>query len=300
MSVKILTGTSSFGGYDTAPLKRLQSENFETILNPYKRKLTKDEVMELLPGISGLIAGLEPLDAEVLRQSELKVISRVGAGISNIDLDVAAQLGIKVCATPDAPTNAVAELTVAGILNCLRQIPAMDRDLHEGEWNRRNGYQLEGKTVLIVGYGRIGRRVAELLRPFGVKLLVADPLYKGSDMTPQPLESALPDADIVTFHCSGEDCLLTSELFASLKDGVVLCNAARGGLIDEAALISSLESGQTRACWLDTFSEEPYQGKLREFPQAVLTPHVGSFTRECRIKMELQAVDNLINALKTG
>ncbi|MBZ0167192.1 MAG: hydroxyacid dehydrogenase, partial [Candidatus Omnitrophica bacterium] len=103
MKVKILTGTSSFAGYDEEPLKLLKNAGMETILNPYKRKMTKEEVLDLIPGVSGIIAGLEPLDADVLRQSQLKVISRVGAGLSNVDLKVAEELGIKVCSTPDAP-----------------------------------------------------------------------------------------------------------------------------------------------------------------------------------------------------
>lgn len=299
MKTKILISTSSFAVYDEGPLTRLHAAGFETVLNPHKRKLTRDEVVELLPGISGLIAGVERLDAGVLKDSGLKVISRVGAGLSNIDLAVADELGIKVCSTPDAPTNAVAELTVAGMLNCLRQIPRMDRDLHQGEWHRQNGYQLEGKTVLIVGYGRIGRRVAQLLNPFGVKLLVSDPYLSADvDARHRSLDEALPEADIITFHCSGETCLLTAERFETLKPGVIICNASRGSLVDEAALVKSLREKTTRACWLDTFVEEPYSGELTEFPNAVLTPHVGAFTRECRVKMEMQAVENLIRALE--
>lgn len=295
MKQKILTGTSSFGKFDSKPLEVLEQAGYEVMLNPHARKLSKDEVMNLLNGVTGLIAGLEPLDADVLRKSELKVISRVGVGISNIDLKVAEELGIKVCSTPDAPTDAVAELTVAGILNGLRHIPQMDRDLHQGKWIRQNGSQLKGKTVLIVGYGRIGRRVAELLAVFGVKLLIVDPLVEAVNRV--SLEAGLKQADIVTLHLSGEHCVLGPKEFSLIKKGAYICNAARGTLIDESALIQALDSGVVRGCWLDTFEDEPYSGPLTNYDQAILTPHVGSFTRECRIQMEKEATHNLISAL---
>lgn len=300
MRRKILTGTSSFADFDKAPLNKLIEADFHVVQNPYKRKLTKSELLELLGDVSGIIAGLEPLDREVLRNSKLKVISRVGAGLSNVDLKTSEELGIKVYSTPDAPANAVAELTVAGMLNCLRQIPQMSQDLHNKQWNRQNGLQLEGKKILIIGYGRIGRRVAELLKPFNVELIVVDPFLKKTGVNVLPIEDALPQADIITFHCSGEDRVLTRERFKLVKEGAIICNAARGGLIDEDALIVSLENGQVSGCWLDTFEEEPYTGKLTEFPQVILTPHVGSYTRECRVKMEMQAVDNLITGFNEG
>lgn len=297
MKTKILTATSTFSEFEPRPLEKLVQSGFEVTHNPYRRKLTKEEVMSLLDGVTGIIAGLEPLDGEVLRRSDLKVISRVGAGISNVDLRTAEELGIKVFSTPDAPVSAVAELTIAGMLNCLRQIPAMDRDLHKGEWNRRNGYQLEGKTVLIIGFGRIGRRVAKLLEAFDVRILAVDPFVKDAGANLVEIDEALPQADIITFHNSGEECILNRERFGQLKDNVIICNAARGGLIDESALEDALKEKRILACWLDTFEQEPYKGKLARFDNVILTPHVGSFTRECRVKMEMQAVDNLIKVL---
>ncbi|MGE0268312.1 MAG: phosphoglycerate dehydrogenase [Candidatus Omnitrophota bacterium] len=297
MKVKILTSTSSFGSYDVSPLNKLRDADFEVIGNPYKRKLSREEVLALLPGVTGLIAGVEPLDRDVLQQSQLRVISRVGAGVSNIDLKAAERLGIKICSTPDAPTNAVAELTIAGMLTCLRKISWMDRDLHAGKWQRQDGYQLEGKNVAIIGFGRIGRRVAELLMPFNVHLLIVDPFCSDKSIRTVTLETALSQADIITFHTSGDECILSRDLFKILKPGVVICNAARGGLIDESALIDYLDAGGILGCWLDTFENEPYKGRLSTYQNVVLTPHVGSFTRECRIKMEMQAVDNLIHAL---
>lgn len=298
MKHKVLIATSSFGTTDDAPLKRLAQAGFEARLNPYKRKLSQQELLGLLPGVTGLIAGLETLDHEVMSRSDLKVISRCGAGLSNVDISAAQRLGIKVCSTPEAPTQAVAELTLACLLNLLRKISQMDQDLHQGNWNKEIGSQLAGKTVLIIGLGRIGRRVAQLLEPFGARIIGVDPLAKEDDSNFEilPLEQALPLADIITFHCSGEDCLLSIREFTLMKKGAFLLNAARGGLIAERDLINALEDGTVAGAWLDAFEQEPYKGELTRYPQVLLTPHVGSYTRECRLQMELQAVENLIEA----
>lgn len=297
---KVLIGPSSFGELDRIPLDRLLEAGCEIIDNPFKRKLTREELTKLLEGkIWGLIAGLEPLDREVLQKSRLKVISRCGAGLSNVDLTAAKELGIEVYATPDAPTAAVAELTLGAMLGLFRMIPQMDRDLHEGKWTKKIGLQLACKTVVIVGFGRIGRHLAALLAPFRTRVLAVDP-YLMEPVTDVPLvslEEALPRADILTLHCSGEACLLGEKELALLKPGAFVLNAARGGLIDETALLNGLEQGKIAGAWLDTFEEEPYGGRLAKCPQVILTPHIGSYTQECRRRMEVEAVENLLSAL---
>lgn len=297
MREKILIGPSSFAETDKAPLERLLSAGYEVVDNPYKRKLTKNELLTLLTSeVTGIIAGLEPLDGDVLRHSKLKVVSRVGSGLSNVDLPAAYELGIKVCSTPNGPTAAVAELTIGALLGLLRMIPVMDNALHNGKWSKKIGVQLEGKSVAIIGFGRIGRRVSELLKPFNVRLLVVDPSPVTGVVTVS-LKEALTEADIVTLHSSGEDCIIGENEISIMKPGVFILNVARGGLISEYALIKALESGKVAGAWLDTFKEEPYSGPLCRFPNVVLTPHVGSYTLECRKQMEMDAVSNLLNSL---
>lgn len=302
MSSKILLGPSSFAETDKTPLNRLLSAGYDVIDNPYKRKLTKSELLELLtPDVIGIVAGLEPLDREVLYSSQLRVVSRVGSGMSNVDIDAAKEFGIAVCSTPNGPTAAVAELTIGALLSLLRMIPLMDQALHRGEWSKKIGVQLEGKAIAVIGFGRIGRRVAELLASFKVKLLVVDPYLEKSfsgDYVRMSLREALAQADIVSLHSSGEECIIGEREFALLKDGVFLLNVARGGLIAEEALVKALEEGKVAGAWLDTFSKEPYTGALCQFPNVVLTPHVGSYTLECRKQMETEAVDNLLNVLQ--
>jgi len=298
--IKVLIGPSSFGELDRAPLDRLIEVGCEVIDNPFKRKLAKEELTKLLEGgVTGLIAGLEPLDREVLQKSRLKVISRCGSGLSNVDLAAASELGIEVCTTPSGPTAAVAELTLGVMLSLLRMVPQMDRDLHERKWTKKIGLQLEGKTIVIIGFGRIGRHLASLLTPFKTRMLAVDP-HLSEPVAGVPLvslEEALPQADVLTLHCSGETCLLGKKEFALLKPGAFVMNAARGGLIDEAALLNGLEQKTIAGAWLDTFEMEPYSGPLTRYPQVILTPHIGSYTSECRRRMEFEAVENLIATL---
>jgi D-3-phosphoglycerate dehydrogenase len=162
----ILITTSSFGKDDSTPLDLLRKAGYEIIVNPYKRKLTEEEVLDLLLEIkpTGMIAGVEPLTARVLQQAKgLRVVSRCGIGLDSVDLDAARGLGIIVRNTPDAPSTSVAELTIGLILNLIRRISFMDRELRKGNWTKESGSLVQGKNVGIVGLGRIGKRVSEIL-----------------------------------------------------------------------------------------------------------------------------------------
>jgi len=298
---KILIGPSSFADMNQAPLTKLEEVGYQILNNPFKRKIRKEELLELLnKNVTGLIAGLETLDRSVLMNSNLKVISRCGAGMSNVDMDAAKELGIRVYNTPFGPTRAVAELTVGCLLALIRQVPQMDRALHEGRWDKRIGRQLKGMNVLVIGYGRIGQAVAKLLRVLEVEIMVCDPGF-GKDEIPLPvwkLEDALPLADVVALHASGEARILGRQEIGLMKRGVFILNAARGELIDEDALMDALDSGQVAGAWLDTFNREPYEGSFVNYEQVILTPHVGSYTYEGRLQMELDAVDNLIRGFR--
>jgi D-3-phosphoglycerate dehydrogenase len=257
-------------------------------------------LLKLLPGVEGLIAGLEPLDREVLQNSDLKVISRCGSGMTNVDLNAAKELGIKVFNTPDGPKQAVAELTIGCLLSLIRQVPEMDRALHGGRWDKRVGRQLKEMTVLIIGYGNIGRTVGALLTAMGAHILISDPAFKGNDSQSANLEirDALAQADAITLHCSGEDSILNQEEFNVMKEGAFLLNAARGSLVDEQALCAALDSGKVAGAWLDTFAQEPYEGSLSRYEQVILTPHVGSYTCEGRLRMESDCVQNLLRGFE--
>jgi D-3-phosphoglycerate dehydrogenase / 2-oxoglutarate reductase len=302
MMSKILIGPSSFAESDRSPLGKLTAAGFTVIDNPYKRKITKEELCVLLKDdVVGILAGLEPLDRDVLSHSHLKCISRVGAGMTNVDIKAAKDLNIEVFNTPDGPTSAVVELTLGVLLGLLRWIPQSNQALHERRWVRKMGGQIEGKTIAIIGFGRIGRRVAELFAPFRAKLIAVDPYLTQSETFPCPLltmEEALPKADIITIHMSGDECLFDEVTFSNMKRGVLLLNAARGNIVAEGALVKALDQGIIAGAWLDTFEKEPYAGPLCNYQNVILTPHIGSYTAECRGLMEAEAVDNLLKGLQ--
>jgi D-3-phosphoglycerate dehydrogenase / 2-oxoglutarate reductase len=297
---KILIGTSSFGKQNHAPSDLLERSGLEVLPNPYGRKLTHQELLALLPGVDGLLAGLETIDRDILTASDLKVVSRCGSGISNVNVDACKELGIVFKSTPYGPTQAVAELTLAMIINLLRHVWPMHAALCKGKWDKHVGFQLKGKTVCIVGFGKIGRCTAALLEPFKVNLIAVDPCLDPDKETVLNLDltDALPLSDIMVLHAGGEDEILGNKEFALLKRGAFLCNAARGQNVNETALLKALASGKIAGAWLDSFSTEPYNGPLCVHPKVILTPHVGSYTQEGRLNMEIEAAQNLIDGLQ--
>ncbi len=303
MTHRVAIGASLFAAEDSAPTDLLRESGIEFVPNPYGRRLTEDEVIEHLEGMDGLIAGLEPLNRRVLSSAvpKLKALARVGIGVSNIDLEAAEELGVKVSNTPEPPTQPVAELTVAAMLALCRGLVRINAAFHAGGWPKEVTTGLIGTNVLLIGYGRIGRRVAQMLQPFGARLLVADPFIDPSSLTGGEqlvgLEEGLAQAQVISLHLSGEEVLLGPEQFERMRDGVVLLNSARGGLVDENALLEALESGKVAGAWFDAFWEEPYHGRLVGMEQVLLTPHGGTFTFQCRREMEVEAVRNLLRDL---
>jgi len=294
--------TSSFAESNMKPKMMLEEAEMEVIDNPYKRRLTESEVFEFILDKDGLIAGLEPLNKKVLKNAKrLKAIARVGIGTENVDLNSVDELGIKLSNTPDGPTNAVAELTITAALDLCRKLSATNRKIHNGRWSKNISRSLQGQHVLFIGYGRIGRRTAELMRPFGVKILVADPFIDKNDLKEDEcnvsLNEGLLHADIISLHAGGNDTILSEDQFKLIKSGVILLNSARGELVDENALIDAIDSGKVESAWFDAFWKEPYKGRLLQYPNVLLTPHIGTYTEQCRFSMEMEAVNNLLRDL---
>ena len=300
----LVISTSSFDTGNNPTIQRLLQQGFQVITNPHKRKLTEDEIIELLSGgATGLIAGIEPLTERVLQSApNLKVISRCGAGMDSVDLAAAKNRGIQVLNTPEAPAQAVAELTLGYILSLLRQIGTIDRAVRNGEWPRTQGRLFAAQTVGVIGLGHIGRRVARLCQAFEATVVAHDPyasqIPDGVSML--PLEQLLASADIITLHTpysADMHHLLDAKAFAAMKPEVIVINAARGGLVDESALLAALQSGKVSAAALDVFEQEPYHGPLLECGNITLTSHVGSLARESRQRMEIEAAENLVQGL---
>ena len=301
--MQILISTSSFNLDNFYELSVIRSSGIEVKLNPFKTRLTEDQVIELLGADSvGLIAGLESLNSRVLRSATaLKVIARVGTGLDSVDLGEAAKLGIKVLNTPDAPTSAVAELTLGHILGLLRNIAKSDRQIRDNKWQGQMGSLLETKTVGVVGFGRIGQRVAKLVASFGAKVIVSDPYTDTTEYENCALDELCQRVDVLTLHLpyiEKTHNLIGSRQFQLMKKGSFVINVSRGGLIDEIALLQALESDHIAGAALDCFEQEPYFGPLSKLECVQMTAHMGTYARETRDQMEREASLLLVKALR--
>jgi len=301
--LQILISTSSFNLDNFYELSVIRSSGIEVKLNPFKTRLTEDQVIELLGAESvGLIAGLESLNSRVLRSATaLKVIARVGTGLDSVDLGEAAKLGIKVLNTPDAPTSAVAELTLGHILGLLRNIAKSDRQIRDNKWQGQMGTLLETKTVGVVGFGRIGQRVAKLVASFGAKVIVSDPYTDTTEYENCALDELCQRVDVLTLHLPYVEKthnLIGSRQFQLMKKGSFVINVSRGGLIDEIALLQALESEHIAGAALDCFEQEPYFGPLSKLKNVQMTAHMGTYARETRDQMEREASLLLVKALR--
>lgn len=296
---RILVTTSSFGKADSAPLDALK-EKCDVTLNPYGRKLTTEEFIALTEGMDAVIAGVEPITRDALcRRRNLKVISRCGVGMDSVDQDACREFGIKLFNTPEAPAASVAELTVTLMLDLLKNVSGMNASLKAGNWNKMGGLMLGGKKVGIIGLGRIGKRVAGLLSSFGVETAYTDIERKDSPLPFMEKDELLSWADIVTLHSSfcGEGQFIIGRKELALMKGGYLVNTSRGAFVDEDALYDALRDGTLAGAALDVFQKEPYDGRLRELENIIMTPHVASSAKEGRAVMEMEAVQNLFKGL---
>lgn len=300
MKKVILITTSSFRE------KGLDDE-YMVVYNPYNRKLTEEEAIQLVSKYQpiGMIAGVEPLTRKVIEQSkELRVISRCGVGLDSVDIQAAKDFGIVVTITPEGTTVAVAELTIGLILSSLLHIPLLDNGIRNGDWKGEKGKLLSGKTIGIIGCGRIGTKVAEICKCFSCHIIGFDMnIQKHENIEVMQFEDVLKKSDILTLHIPMNDKnkhIIGCNEINSMKQGSIIINTARGGLIDEDALYKSLCTGKLYSAALDCFENEPYSGKLLNAPNLIMTPHMGSSAIEARRAMEKQAVKNLMYELKVS
>jgi len=243
---------------------------------------------------------------------KLKVIAVHGVGADHVDLDAATDLGIVVFNTPTALTETVAELTVALLLALTRRVVSADKAVRAGEWNRKYsdliGSELMGKTVGIIGLGRIGTAVARRLKGFDVNLLYYDVTRKteveeGLDIQYTELDDLISTSDIITLHMpltSKTYHLISHREFSMMKKGVYLVNMARGKIIDENALIEALRSGKVAGAALDVFEVEPPKADnpLLSFDNVVLTPHIGASSREAMRRMAIQSAEGILKVFR--
>ncbi|EAK1250278.1 3-phosphoglycerate dehydrogenase [Campylobacter lari] len=301
--MKVFVSTHPFGETSENPLKLLSENGFNVRLNNHGRKITSQELADDIKDAEILIAGTEKITEEVLQNApNLKLISRVGIGLDGIDFELCRKYNIKVVYTPDAPTMAVAELCVGLILDLSRKISFTDVNLKQGVWNRHMGMLLYGKTIGIIGMGRIGKSLIRLLSSFNVSFKVCEPnpdfaFLKMYNIKLVDKEKLLRESDVISLNLPlKKDTIdyLTFDDLKKMKKSAILINTARGGIVNEQDLFIALRDKIIAGAAVDVFEEEPYKGKLRKLDNVVLTCHMGASTIESRTDMETQAVEEAI------
>ena len=292
-------------------LKRFTEAGYELVMSRRGVQPSEEELIALLPGCVGMLAGVEPITARALEAAkDLKVIGRNGVGVDNIDLEAARRLGIRVCPAIGSNARGVAELTIGLMLALARSIPFSDAALKPGRWERRSGFELEGKTLGLLGCGRIGRDVARMAIGMGMRVLAFDPVQDegfarrllGKSFRYAPMDEVLSTGDVISLHCPPPidgKAILDAEAIGRMKMGVLLINTARAALLDNQAVLEALDSGHVAGLATDVFHHEPPgENPLIKHSRVIATPHIGGYTAESVGRAVSMAVDMMLDCLK--
>jgi len=302
--MKVLITTVPFGNKNRLPLELLEDHGIEFVINPLGRKLTEGDLIELVADFDVIVAGTEVISAKVMDNAKkLKLISRVGIGLDGVDLNAARERGIKVCYTPDAPSPAVAELTIGLMISLLRSIHVTNAQMHQGEWQRIFGRRIADSTIGIIGLGRIGTRVLNRLSVFGTPRLLVNDILPNPELDRKfklewvSKEQIYKQADIISLHLpltfKTKNMICKTDLM-SMKAETAIINTSRGGIINEKDLFEVMSSGHLSGAAIDVFEKEPYTGDLRDIQRCLLTAHMGSMSVDCRTRMEIEATEEAI------
>jgi D-3-phosphoglycerate dehydrogenase / 2-oxoglutarate reductase len=304
---KVLITTIPFGQVNRAPLDLLESHKIQYLINPLNKKLTEGELLSLVSDVDVIIAGTENISSKVMDKAKnLKMISRVGIGLDSVDLLAAERHGIIVSYTPDAPAPAVADLTMGLIYSLLRNLHKANIQLHQNKWHRYFGNRLTNCCIGIIGAGRVGSRVIRNLKALGCnKIYYYDKKVRlkeedGEQVVFAKKEKIYNISDIISLHLPLDvetKNMITIKEIALMKKSVLLINTARGGIINEKDLYIALNDKLILGAAIDVFEQEPYNGKLIEHDNCILTSHMGSMTFDCRARMEIEATEEVVRFL---
>jgi D-3-phosphoglycerate dehydrogenase len=294
----------SLGGHPA--LDRLRQAGYEVAFPTPGRQPVVEELIEFLPACVGYLAGVEPIPAEILRMCpDLRVISRNGIGMDNVDLVAAQELGIRVENAGSANSRGVAELAIALMLAGLRHIPLSDSRLKQAEWLRQKGIEVRGRTLGLIGCGHIGKQVVEMALGLGMCVQAYD-LFPDPSFTPKgdfkyvELVPLLSTSDVISLHCPPtQKPLIDAAAIDLMKVGAYLINTARAPLVDPQAVLDGLESGKLRGFATDVYDREPPETtRLLQHKLVITTPHIGGFTDESIERASQIAVSNLLKVLE--
>lgn len=292
-------------------LKMLKDAGIEAEM---KVKLSEDELASIIPEYDGLVirSGTKVTKKILDAAKKLKIIGRAGVGVDNVDLKVASERGIIVVNSPEGNTIAAAEHTIALMLSMMRNIPEAYSSLKAGKWERSKftGSEVYGKTLGIVGLGKIGSHVARIASSFGMRVVGSDPFVSdeyakelGVELRSQ--DDLFKEADIITVHVpktKDTENMINAEKIKMMKDGVRIINAARGGIVNEADLAEALKSGKVKAAAIDVYTKEPPEkdNPLLSAPNCLTAPHLGAATEEAQVNVAIDVIEQIIEVLKGG
>ena len=301
---KVLITTVPFSNIDRRPLDLLDEAGIEYVINPLGRKLNEAELALMISDFDALIAGTEQITSKVMNEARnLKFISRVGIGLDNVDLIEAKKRGILLSYTPDAPAPAVAELTLGLMLSLLRFIHIANSQMHLNEWHRHYGRRISEVTIGIIGTGRIGELVLKNLSGIGAHRILANDLHPNPNIAPElkiewvSKQELYARADLISLHIpltSETSNMIKRRDLLQMKPDAMIINTSRGGIINEHDLFQVLNSGHLAGAAIDVFEQEPYSGPLMLIERCILTSHMGSMSKDCRTRMEIEATEEVV------
>ena len=292
---KVFIATSSFSELTTSVKAIAKKKNFLFKKNPLKKKLTSDQLVKYAKDCNYIIAGTEIYNQKTLdKLTKLKYIFRLGSGIDNLDIDYLKKKKIKFKKSIVTPEIAVAELIVGYIFSIYRHIVEHNNDLKNKIWKKRMGSILNGKTLGIIGYGKVGKYLHKLLKDFGVKILVND--KKKINIENTNINKLIKKSDIISLNTNlySKEKLLDKKKLKLCKKNCIIINTSRPEVIDYDYLYLILKTKKILGAGLDVFMKEPYLGKLTNLDNVILTPHIGSYSKEIRSKMEKEALKNIL------
>ena len=292
---KVFIATSSFSELTTSVKAIAKKKKFLFKKNPLKKKLTSDQLVKYAKDCNYIIAGTEIYNQKTLdKLTKLKYIFRLGSGIDNLDIDYLKKKKIKFKKSIVTPEIAVAELIVGYIFSIYRHIVEHNNDLKKKIWKKRMGSILNGKTLGIIGYGKVGKYLHKLLKDFGVKILVND--KKKINIENTNINKLIKKSDIISLNTNlySKEKLLDKKKLKLCKKNCIIINTSRPEVIDYDYLYLMLKTKKILGAGLDVFMKEPYLGKLTNLDNVILTPHIGSYSKEIRSKMEKEALKNIL------
>jgi len=306
---KVLITPRSFAKYNDEPLKMLEKAGIEVMPNPTGGILSKEEMLEHIKGVDGIIVGVDPLDKDVLSAGNIVAVSKYGVGTDNIDLAYCKENGIEVAITKNANSEAVADYTFALMLAVARRVVEIDRACRNGDWKKRVTADVYGKKLGVVGLGAIGRGVAARAKGFSMEVygfdIYRDEEYlKNNGITFANIDEMLKECDFISLHMPlTEDTkhIINKENLKTAKKNLILINTARGGIVSEDDLYDALKNGTILGAGVDVFECEPsHDSKLLELDNVVVGSHCAASTEGAVDAMSIMASENVIASLKNN